>query len=209
MLAVREDLHVTAARVAGLSHLRILLRHVLPRVRGTIIVQASLFAAYALLFQTALAFLGLTASAGSANWGAMVGQAESSLQQASWPLYPPGVVIAATILAFGLLGDALRDAAAVDESRHARRRMPKGTGTGDAAISPPEARSMLSVRDLSVAFQHGASDVTVVDHVSFDVGYGETVGLVGESGCGKSVTALALLRLLPSAARLTGGGVLV
>ena len=62
---------------------------------------------------------------------------------------------------------------------------------------------VLSVRDLAVTIGRRA----VVDGVGFDIAAGETMALVGESGCGKSLTALALLRLLPGAAKLTGGAV--
>jgi microcin C transport system ATP-binding protein len=56
---------------------------------------------------------------------------------------------------------------------------------------------LLSVQDLSVVFHSGGRQTLAVDHVSFDVGKGETVALVGESGSGKSVTALSILKLLP------------
>jgi len=72
--------------------------------------------------------------------------------------------------------------------------------------------SLLSVRDLSVAFSHGAHggpETLAVDHVSFDIGKGETVALVGESGSGKSVTALSILKLLPyPAARHPSGSII-
>ncbi|MFI0844061.1 ABC transporter ATP-binding protein [Mesorhizobium sp. IMUNJ 23232] len=55
---------------------------------------------------------------------------------------------------------------------------------------------LLSVRDLSVAFTQGGKVTTAVDHISFDIGKGETVALVGESGSGKSVSALSILKLL-------------
>lgn len=63
--------------------------------------------------------------------------------------------------------------------------------------------SLLSVRDLSVAIGAAAP----VDGVSFEIGAGETFALLGESGCGKSLTALALMRLLPEAARIAAGSV--
>src|ERR1017187_10006830 len=70
---------------------------------------------------------------------------------------------------------------------------------------------LLSVHDLSVAFTHGAHggrETLAVDHVSFDIGKGETVALVGESGSGKSVTALSILKLLPyPAARHPSGAI--
>ena len=57
--------------------------------------------------------------------------------------------------------------------------------------------TLLSVRDLSVAFHQGGESQTAIDHISFDIRRGETVALVGESGSGKSVSALSVLRLLP------------
>ncbi|MBU0753264.1 MAG: ABC transporter ATP-binding protein [Gammaproteobacteria bacterium] len=63
--------------------------------------------------------------------------------------------------------------------------------------------SLLTVRDLSVAI----GQARPVDGVSFDIALGETFALLGESGCGKSMTALALMRLLPDAARIGGGQV--
>src|SRR5215210_3289659 len=57
---------------------------------------------------------------------------------------------------------------------------------------------LLSVGSLSVGFKTEEGPIRVVEDVSFDLGPGETMGLVGESGCGKSVTAQTLMRLLPS-----------
>src|SRR5215510_4660619 len=60
-----------------------------------------------------------------------------------------------------------------------------------------ENETLLSIRDLSIAFGTGAREILAVDRVSFDIGKGETVALVGESGSGKSVTALSVMKLLP------------
>ncbi|MCZ0858379.1 dipeptide/oligopeptide/nickel ABC transporter permease/ATP-binding protein [Actinomyces israelii] len=67
-----------------------------------------------------------------------------------------------------------------------------------------QAEPVLEVRNLSIAFpiQHG--DINIVDNVSFSVRPGETMGLVGESGCGKSITSMAVMGLLPPTARITG-----
>ena len=75
----------------------------------------------------------------------------------------------------------------------------------DRLVYPtPEADPVLEVKNLSIAFpaQHG--DVNIVDDVSFSVRPGETMGLVGESGCGKSITSMAVMGLLPPTARITG-----
>ena len=68
----------------------------------------------------------------------------------------------------------------------------------------PQTEPVLEVKNLSIAFpvQHG--DVSIVDNVSFSVRPGETMGLVGESGCGKSITSMAVMGLLPPTARITG-----
>ena len=66
---------------------------------------------------------------------------------------------------------------------------------------------LLCVRDLRIAFVSGRSLLPAVDGIGFRLAAGETLALLGESGCGKSATALALLRLLPAAGRIAGGDV--
>ena len=63
---------------------------------------------------------------------------------------------------------------------------------------------LLHVNDMSLSLKRAGKYSTILDHVSFHLDKGETVGIVGESGCGKSMTALSLMRLLPEKARLEG-----
>ena len=65
-------------------------------------------------------------------------------------------------------------------------------------MTPP----LLSIRDLHTSFYTESGVARAVDGISFDVGAGETVGIVGESGCGKSVTALSILRLIQPPGRI-------
>lgn len=69
---------------------------------------------------------------------------------------------------------------------------------------PAGARTVLEVRNLSIRFPGRFGDTAIVDNVSFTVREGETMGLVGESGCGKSITSLAVMGLLPRTAEVTG-----
>jgi oligopeptide transport system ATP-binding protein len=73
----------------------------------------------------------------------------------------------------------------------------------------PHAKRLLEVRNLTTQFFTREGVVHAVDDVSFDLDYGETLGLVGESGCGKSVTALSLVRLVPNPpGRIVGGQII-
>ena len=72
-----------------------------------------------------------------------------------------------------------------------------GSCAGHGAYRAASSAPLLSVRDLSVSFNDGERWLRRSQNVSFDVNPGETVGIVGESGCGKSLTALSLMALLP------------
>ncbi|QKS29416.1 MAG: ABC transporter ATP-binding protein [Candidatus Accumulibacter similis] len=76
-----------------------------------------------------------------------------------------------------------------------------------SAPQSPRGEELLAVRQLRVAFAHGRSMLAAVDGIDLRLAAGETLALLGESGCGKSATALALLRLLPAAGRIVAGEV--
>ena len=109
VLSLREREFILAARVAGASTTRIVFKHLLRNVFPLVIVQASLDVGYAILFTSSLSFLGLGAQPPTPEWGAMMTDARSFLEDYWW--YPtfPGLALAFTVVGFNLLGDGLRD----------------------------------------------------------------------------------------------------
>ncbi|MCI1218459.1 ABC transporter permease [Bifidobacterium crudilactis] len=101
--------YVLASRAAGRGNLFIASRHVLPNIRGTIIVQLSVNFAVAVLAEAGLSYLGLGTPAPQPSWGRLL-RDSSAVIYSNWLLVLiPGIAIAWTVLAFNLLGDGLRD----------------------------------------------------------------------------------------------------
>ena len=101
--------YVEGARAAGVSHTRILFRHVLPNSVTPLIVQVSLDVSAVILTVSALSFLGLGAQDPTPEWGLMVNQGQQYFQTQWWMVTFPGIAILLTAVAFNLLGDGLRD----------------------------------------------------------------------------------------------------
>lgn len=107
-LVVRNELYVDAARCFGGSTGRILWRHVLPNAIQPVIVQVTLLLAAALLAEASLSFLGLGIQPPDPSWGAMLARAYQNMEIAPEQMYPPGIAILLTALAFNTLGESLR-----------------------------------------------------------------------------------------------------
>jgi peptide/nickel transport system permease protein len=213
-ISVREELFVAAARVSGLSTLQILRLHILPRLTSLVIIQATLIASITLVTQAGLGFLGFGPPPPQPSWGGLIEEARGIVIQHPWALVPPGVTIALTVMALSLLGDAVRDTSTQAwTSSKLVRRVPRSAHRAATEGSPADVvapTALLSLRNLTVNIPIRLDTgqvvpTTVVDHVSFDVNHGEVVGLVGESGCGKSVTALSILGLVPGDGSVVGG----
>lgn len=109
VLSTKREEYVDAARVFGASTPTVLFRTILPNVSAPIIVQFSLTIAAAILLESGLSYLGLGVVPPAPSWGSMVAQGQRYLSSDPHALLIPGAVVVITILAFGILGDALRD----------------------------------------------------------------------------------------------------
>jgi peptide/nickel transport system permease protein len=204
-MAVREETFISASRVVGMSGVRIVLKHILPNIWGPIIVNAAVLAGVILGVQGGLNYLNLGVNPPAPSWGGMVSEAQQSLQLQPWLIIPSGGIIALVILAFVLVSDALRDVLHSNSSqRKGRRSGPQQnvTTASDSEIVTRAAATLLSVKGMSVSFGDGS--LRVVNNVSFELAPGEILGIVGESGCGKTVTASAVLGALPTGGLVTG-----
>jgi peptide/nickel transport system permease protein len=109
ILQAKEMEYVLAARSLGASDARIILRHLLPNILQPILVQATIAMAGAILAESTLSFLGLGVLGPMPSWGAMLNDARSHLFDAPHLVVFPALAIMTAVLAFNLLGDALRD----------------------------------------------------------------------------------------------------
>jgi peptide/nickel transport system permease protein len=110
VLSVRESEFITAGHLLGASSTHIMRTGILPNVMAPIIVLASLEFPAAVLVAAALSFLGLGAQPPTPEWGALLTDARNYIRSAPYLINVPGMAIFLTVLAFNLLGNALRDA---------------------------------------------------------------------------------------------------
>jgi peptide/nickel transport system permease protein len=109
VLKVKELEFILASRSLGASHLRILLRHLLPNILQPILIQATIGMAGAILAESTLSFLGLGVLSPIPSWGSMLNDARGHLFDAPYLVVFPALAVMTAVLAFNLLGDAWRD----------------------------------------------------------------------------------------------------
>jgi len=109
VLTQKEREYVDAARALGQSPIRILLKQILPNIMAPIAVQITLDFARAISVEASLSYLGLGLSVPYISWGTMIRDAQDFLEVAPWLAIFPGMALAGVIVAFTLVGDALRD----------------------------------------------------------------------------------------------------
>ncbi|MFP4624645.1 MAG: ABC transporter permease [Gemmatimonadota bacterium] len=110
VLSLREQEFVQAARALGFGRSRIILRHLIPNVLAPVIVAATLGIGNTIVLEAGLSFLGMGVQPPTPSWGTLVADGRQNLIGAWWVATFPGLAIVATVLAFNLVGDGLRDA---------------------------------------------------------------------------------------------------
>ena len=109
-LSIAQMPYIDAARAAGYSHLRIVVRHILPNIIAPYLIMTTAFIAQAILLEASLSFLGLGVTEPTPAWGLMLsGTSADFYKAAPWMILFPGLAITLAVFAFNLLGDSLRD----------------------------------------------------------------------------------------------------
>ncbi|MBB97569.1 MAG: peptide ABC transporter permease [Rhodobacteraceae bacterium] len=196
-LAGRE--FIDAARLAGKGHVRIILTELLPNVLPVIIIAMSTTVGWMILETAGLSFLGLGSQPPQADLGSMLGEARAALITAPHTSVVPGIMIFFIVMSVNLLGDGVRDALdpRLKSGALSRPRATTRVDRKDPAPTRPQ-QGALDLQDLETQFHVGARVYRAVGGVSINVAPGECLGIIGESGSGKSVTALSVMGLVAS-----------
>ena len=218
---LQSRLFVDAARTFGASATAIITRHVLPIVLPTLLTVATLDFCYVMLAESSLSFLGIGIQPPDVSWGLMVSQGRTYLHTAWWLSFFPGLAIVITTVSATILAawaGSLPIPGSGGSHRPAKASVPlhrppapvlKGTAmtalTDHLPAEQVDPDPALEVDGLCVEIRTITGTVRAVNEVSFSAHRGETLALLGESGCGKSMTATALVGLLEPVAEVVGG----
>ncbi|MFJ8494584.1 dipeptide/oligopeptide/nickel ABC transporter permease/ATP-binding protein [Streptomyces sp. NPDC094038] len=218
-----ED-YVTAERVIGARTPHIVIRHVAVNCLAPVLVFCTVQVAEAIVFEASLSFIGAGVRPPDPSWGSVIADGKNMVLTGGWwaTLFP-GLLILLTVLSLNILSEGVSDAWASPAGREVEPTEPvEVLEPGEAPELPSlteaadrlrrrarplpsrEGPPVLSVKNLTIAFPDRHRGVNIVNGISFEVHPGEVLGLVGESGCGKSLTALTIMGLQPKPARVTG-----
>ncbi|MFF4727105.1 dipeptide/oligopeptide/nickel ABC transporter permease/ATP-binding protein [Streptomyces mirabilis] len=222
-----ED-YVTAERVIGARTPHIVLRHVAVNCAAPVLVFCTVQVAEAIVFEASLSFIGAGVRPPDPSWGSVIADGKNMVLTGGWwATVFPGLLMLITVLSLNILSEGVSDAWAAPVAREVTAKATAGDrleapdpGSGEVLELPglteaaarlrsrarplPTGRPVLSVENLAIGFEARHGGVDIVDGIGFDVHPGEVLGLVGESGCGKSLTALAVMGLEPKGARVRG-----
>ncbi|MCW2288285.1 ABC-type dipeptide/oligopeptide/nickel transport system ATPase component [Leucobacter luti] len=218
VLSVRGEAYVDAARVAGLSDVRIMGRHIITQVTAPIVIQSALTAGMAMGMQAGLQFLGIGGGT-TPGWGASMNEGFRVMRTDPMLLLWPSLALGITIAALAILGSTLADVISVKTptlsprarkkiaAQNAEKRPAGATTTTTGSISVAAVDSAIRLENLRVNYETPEGPVEVVHGITLDVAPGEVLGIVGESGSGKSQTVFSVLDLLPKSGYYTADAI--
>ncbi|MCH8533131.1 MAG: dipeptide/oligopeptide/nickel ABC transporter permease/ATP-binding protein [Saccharospirillum sp.] len=200
VVTLRNREFVDAARLSGKGDVRILVSEILPNVMPVIVITMSTTVGWMILETAGLSFLGLGAQPPQADLGSILGEGRRLIINAPHVATIPGLVIFILVMSINLLGDGVRDA--LDPrlkagALHRPAARTKAMPEAKAAVVGQQ-KGLLEVRALRTEFHVGHEIHQAVNSPSFHIEPGECLGIIGESGSGKSVTAMSLLGLVAS-----------
>ena len=189
---------IEAARLSGMSNLRILIVEIFPNLLPMIVIAMSTTVGWMILETAGLSFLGLGSQPPQADLGSMLGEARSSLITNPHTSFVPGIMIFCIVIGINLFGDGVRDALDPRLKKGSLIRPLPQTIYEGGDTQPTPSTKLLSVQNLSTQFHVNQDVYQSSNDVSFEIQEGECLGLIGESGSGKSVTALSVTSLVAS-----------
>ena len=172
-----------------------------------IVIAMSTTVGWMILETAGLSFLGLGSQPPVADLGSMLGEGRNSLITDPHASIIPGLMIFAIVMSVNLLGDGVRDA--LDprlRSGALTRPMARTMVDRESVPDAPEEPGLLDVQDLCTEFRVGTRTLKALSGVTLSVKPGECLGVIGESGSGKSVTALSIMGLVASPPGVISGG---
>ena len=189
---------IEAARLSGMSNLRILIVEIFPNLLPMIVIAMSTTVGWMILETAGLSFLGLGSQPPQADLGSMLGEARSALITNPHTSFVPGIMIFCIVIGINLFGDGVRDALDPRLKKGSLIRPLPQTIYEGGDTQPTPSTKLLSVQNLSTQFHVNQDVYQSSNDVSFEIQEGECLGLIGESGSGKSVTALSVTSLVAS-----------
>ena len=189
---------IEAARLSGMSNLRILIVEIFPNLLPMIVIAMSTTVGWMILETAGLSFLGLGSQPPQADLGSMLGEARSALITNPHTSFVPGIMIFCIVIGINLFGDGVRDALDPRLKKGSLIRPLPQTIYEGGDTQPTPSTKLLSVQNLSTQFHVNQDVYQSSNDVSFEIQEGECLGLIGESGSGKSVTALSVTSLIAS-----------